>query len=120
MTETNMKKHTITVGSATLGESVRFTAEDLGTTSVNGGAEGGGLDLTFYRLPDQTYRVLIVGETGTSMLQPSNLSDVLGTGEPAEYGRYSLEDIQAHDLYAPAFAALMDIHARNHAVRDLD
>ena len=114
-----MKKHTITVGSATLGETIRFTAEHLGTTSVNGGSEGGGLDLTFYRLPDQRYRVLIEKE-GTSMLEPSNMTEVLGSDQPVEYGSYTFEEIQASDLYAQALKALMDIHARRDTVRDLD
>jgi restriction system protein len=122
MTESNMEKHTLTVGSARLGETVRFTAEVLGTTHVE--SEGGGLDLTFYQLPDHTYRVLMLMESGTSMLLPSNMSEALPIGEPAEYGSYTLEEIHAHDLYGPALEALMKVRAegetRKNTVRDLD
>ncbi len=123
MTESNMEKHTLTVGSARLGETVRFTAEVLGTTHVE--SEGGGLDLTFYQLPDHTYRVLMEMESeGTNMLLPSNMSEALPIGEPAEYGSYTLEEIHAHDLYGPALEALMKVRAegeaRKNTVRDLD
>jgi hypothetical protein len=123
MTESNMEKHTLTVGSARMGETVRFTAEVLGTTHVE--SEGGGLDLTFYQLPDHTYRVLMTMESeGTSMLEPSNMSETLPIGEPAEYGSYTLEEIHAHDLYGPALEALMKARAegetRKNTVRDLD
>jgi restriction system protein len=120
MTESNMEKHTLTVGSARLGETVRFTAEVLGTTHVE---SEGGLDLTFYQLPDHTYRVLMESE-GTNMLLPSNMSEALPIGEPAEYGSYTLEEIHAHDLYGPALEALMKVRAegetRKNTVRDLD
>src|SRR5215217_3958522 len=66
MTESNMEKHTLTVGSARMGETVRFTAEVLGTTHVNGGA-GGDLDVTFYQLPDHTYRVLMETEDASML-----------------------------------------------------
>ena len=121
MTERNMEKHTLTVGSARLGETVRFTAEVLGTTHVE--SEGGGLDLTFYQLPDHTYRVLMESE-GTNMLLPSNMSEALPSGKPAEYGSYTLEEIHAHDLYGPALEALMKVRtegeSRKNTVRDLD
>jgi restriction system protein len=121
MTESNMEKHTLTVGSARMGETVRFTAEVLGTTHVE--SEGGGLDLTFYQLPDHTYRVLMETEEA-SMLLPSNMSEVHPRGEPAEYGSYTLEEIHAHDLYGPALEALMKVRAegetRKNTVRDLD
>jgi restriction system protein len=121
MTESNMEKHTLTVGSARMGETVRFTAEVLGTTHVE--SEGGGLDLTFYQLPDHTYRVLMETEEA-SMLLPSNMSEVHHRGEPAEYGSYTLEEIHAHDLYGPALEALMKVRAegetRKNTVRDLD
>jgi hypothetical protein len=122
MTGSNMEKHTLTVGSARLGETVRFTAEVLGTTHVNGGA-GGDLDVTFYQLPDHTYRVLMETEDA-SMLEPSNMSEALPIGEPAEYGSYTLEEINAHDLYGPALEALMKVRtegeSRKNTVRDLD
>ena len=121
MTERNMEKHTLTVGSARLGETVRFTAEVLGTTHVE--SEGDGLDLTFYQLPDHTYRVLMETEDAT-MLEPSNMSEALPIGEPAEYGSYTLEEINAHDLYGPALEALMKVRtegeSRKNTVRDLD
>ena len=122
MTESNMEKHTLTVGSARLGETVRFAAEVLGTTHVNGGA-GGDLDVTFYQLPDHSYRVLMQTKDA-SMLEPSNMSEALPIGEPAEYGSYTLEEINAHDLYGPALEALMKVRtegeSRKNTVRDLD
>jgi capsule polysaccharide export protein KpsE/RkpR len=61
---------------------------------------------------------------GTSMLEPSNMSETLPIGEPAEYGSYTLEEIHAHDLYGPALEALMKARAegetRKNTVRDLD
>jgi capsule polysaccharide export protein KpsE/RkpR len=61
---------------------------------------------------------------GISVLEPSNLSDALPSGETAEYGSYTLEEIHAHDLYGPALEALMKARAegetRKNTVRDLD
>ncbi len=82
VSETNMEKHTISVGTDTLGETVRFTTRRLGTAAVNGGSDGGGMDITFYRLPDDTYRALIERE-GISLLEPSNFVGVFGTDQPA-------------------------------------
>ncbi len=49
---------------------------------MNGGSDGGGMDITFYRLPDDTYRALIERE-GISLLEPSNFVGVFGTDQPA-------------------------------------
>ena len=55
--DSGMEKHTISVGTDVYGETVAFTANKLGTAEVNGGnGAPGGLDLTIYRLPDNTYR----------------------------------------------------------------
>ena len=58
------------------------------------------------------------------MLEPSNMSEASPIGEPAEYGSYTLEEINAHDLYGPALEALMKVRAegetRKNTVRDLD
>jgi hypothetical protein len=79
--------------------------------------------VTFYQLPDHTYRVLMQTEDA-SMLEPSNMSEALPIGEPAEYGSYTLEEINAHDLYGPALEALMKVRtegeSRKNTVRDLD
>ena len=44
VTDWNMEKHTISVGTDTIGETVRFTAKELGTAQVNGGKRGRGWD----------------------------------------------------------------------------
>ncbi len=55
--DSGMEKHTISVGTDVYGETVAFTANKLGTAEVNGGnGAPGGLDLTIYCLPDNTYR----------------------------------------------------------------
>ncbi len=122
MTEGNMKKHTISVGTDTIGETVSFTAKLLGTAKVNGGKEAeGGMDWTYYRLPDHTYRVLVESQ-GVSMLQTSNMAEALDRGEPVEYGRWTLEELQDEGEYGRVFAALMEKHpeGRKRNVRDLD
>jgi restriction endonuclease Mrr len=122
--ESGMEKHTISVGTDTLGETVTFTAKELGTAQVNSGKEAEseeGMDWTYYRLPDHTYRVLM--DTGSiRLLQPSNFTEALRRGEPAEYGRWTLEELQAEDEYGPVFEELMKRHpeGRKRVVRDLD
>lgn len=116
-----MQKHRISVGTDHLGETVKFTAKKLGTAEVNGGNGGGGLDLTVYRLPDNTYRVLAEQE-GISLLAPSNFIEVFSTNQPAEYGRWTYEEAAADETYGDMFTKFMEQHpeGRKHNVRDLD
>lgn len=120
--DSGMEKHTISVGTDRYGETVAFTANKLGTAKVNGGnGAPEGLDLTIYRLPDGTYRVLAKKED-TSLLAPSNFLDVLGTDQPAEYGRWTYEEAVADETYGEMFAKYMEQHpeGRKRQVRDLD
>lgn len=121
MTDSGMERHTISVGTETLGETVAFTANCLGTAHVNGGSMGGGMDVTFYRLPDNTYRALIEKE-GISLLEPSNFVDVFTTGQPATYGRWTYEEAEADGTYGEMFKKFMEQHpeGRKRNVRDLD
>ena len=116
-----MEKHTISVGTDTLGETVRFTAKLLGTVEANGGSQGGGMDVTFYRLPDNTYRALVEKEE-ISILEPSDFAQVIGTDQLAEYGRWTLEELQNQEFYGEAFTKLMEVHpeGKKREVRDLD
>jgi hypothetical protein len=80
------------------------------------------MDITFYRLPDHTYRALVVKED-ISLLEPSNFAEVFGTDQPAEYGGWTLEELQStEELYREAFTALMKKHTedKKRVVRDLD
>jgi len=56
------------------------------------------------------------------MLQPSNFADVVGSGEPAEYGRWTLEELQGVEFYGGCFTKLMAVHpeGKKRIVRDLD
>lgn len=120
--DSGMEKHTISVGSDQYGETVAFTANMLGTAEVNGGQESpDGLDLTIYRLPDNTYRML--AERGEiRLLEPSNFTEVFGTDKPAEYGRWTYEKAAADGTYGEMFAHFMEQHpeGRKREVRDLD
>ena len=120
--ESGMEKHTVYVGTDRFGETVSFTAELLGTVRVNGGKEAeSGLDFSWYRLPDHTYRVLM--DSGdVTMLQPSNMNEAWERREPAEYGRWTLEEIQAEPDYGQVFRELMKNHPeiKQRVVRDLD
>jgi hypothetical protein len=119
--ESGMEKHTVFVGTGEYGETVRFTASKLGTASVNGGSEAGGTDVTIYRLPDGTYRML--GKTDdVYLLVPSNFLDVFGTDQFAEYGRWTYEEAEADETYGDIFRQFMARHpaGRKHVVRDLD
>ncbi len=121
MTEDNMQKHTISVGTDTAGETVSFTAELVGTAEVNGGKEAEeGMDWTYYRLPDDTYRVLI-DDGSTTALLPSNFAEAVRRGEPVEYGRWTLEELESQGEYGRVFGELMKRHpeGRKHIVRDL-
>jgi hypothetical protein len=124
-----VEKHTVVVGStdasSTVGETVAFTADDLGTALVSGGTKDGGLDYTFYRLPDGTFRVLIEYE-GMAILHPSNIEQAIQTGQRNgfSYGRMTVEEIKAEDKYQigevyEKFIAQHPETVRN-TVRDLD
>jgi restriction system protein len=121
MMESGTEKHTISVGVGEYGETVAFTANKLGTAEVNGGSGSGGLELTVYRLPDNTYRAL--AEQGdVRLLEPSNFLDVFTTDQPAEYGRWTYEEAEADETYGDMFTKFMAKHpaGRKHVVRDLD
>ena len=120
--DSGMEKHTISVGTDVYGGTVAFTANKLGTAEVNGGnGAPGGLDLTIYRLPDNTYRVLAESE-GIRLLAPSNFTEALAAGQPAEYGRWTYEEAAADETYGEMFRKFMEQHAegRKRIVRDLD
>jgi hypothetical protein len=119
--ESGMEKQHISVGSDDYGETVAFTAKKLGTAEINGGNGSGGLDLTVYRLPDDTYRVLAESD-GISLLAPSNFVEAFGTDQPAEYGRWTFEEAQADETYGEMFTKFMAQHpaGRKREVRDLD
>lgn len=121
MRDSGMERHTISVGTDTLGETVAFTANCLGTAAVNGGSGGGGMDMTFYRLPDNTYRALIETD-GISLLEPSDFTEVLGTDRPATYGRWTYEEAERDSTYGEMFTKFMQQHpeGRKRIVRDLD
>jgi len=120
--EGNVEKHTLSVGTDTVGETVSFTAKLLGTAQVNAGKEAeGGMDWTYYRLPDHTYRVLI-DDGSVSMLLQCDMADALRRGKPAEYGSWTLVEPQNEGEYGRVFAELMkrhpEVETRN--VSDLD
>ena len=122
--ESGMEKHTIYVGTDKLGETVSFKAKLLGTARVNGGKEAeSGADFSYYRLPDHTYRVLIdTGDYGVTMLEPSNMNEAWERREPVEYGRWTLEELQAEHEYGQVFRELMKKYpeSKQRVVRDLD
>ena len=121
-TESGMEKHTVSVGTDRYGETVTFTAKKLGTAEVNGGnGATDGADVTFYRLPDDTYRAL--GKIGEiSLLAPSNFLEVLGTDQPATYGRWTFEEAKKDKTYGEFFTKFMQQHpeGRKRTIRDLD
>jgi restriction system protein len=116
----HMKKHTVRVGTDTVGETVRFTAKRLGKAEVNGGAQGGGYDVTFYQLPDNTYRALLV-RGSTHVLDPSNWSEVFGD-QPVDYGSWTLEELRNKKSYGETFTKLMEDHpqGKKHDEKDSD
>ncbi len=125
--DSGAEKQTVTVGleDGSVGETVAFTADLLGTAQVNGGADGGGMDYTYYRLPDGNFRVL-VESGGISMLVPSNMEEAISRGQRNNYsyGRMTLEEMQAETTYkfGEIYAQLMENHpetARNR-IRDID
>jgi hypothetical protein len=125
--ESGMEKHTMYVGKDTLGETVSFTAKLLGIACVNGGKEAeGGFDFSYYRLPDHTYRVLIDGGDLAilmpSNMMPSNMLEAWARGEPVEYGRWTLEELQAEHDFGRVFRELMKKYpeSKQRVVRDLD
>ncbi len=124
--ESGKEKHAVQVGQkdGNVGETVSFTADLLGTVNVNGGVEGGGLDYTFYRLPDGNFRVLVEAE-GMTMLVPSNMEEAVSRGERNNfsYGRMTLEEMKAHSYdFGKAYEALVETHPETvrNRVRDID
>jgi len=127
--EGNMKKHTVKVGSkdstSTVGETVSFTAERLGTALVDGGADDGGYNVTYYRLQDRTFRVLVEGQ-GIALLLPSNMVEAMQNGQRNNYsyGRMTLEEMKAESTYklGEIYEKLMENHPETvqNRVRDLD
>ena len=122
--EKQIVKVGVTESGSTVGETVSFTAECLGTANVNGGAHGGGFAATFYRLPDGTFRVLL--EHGTiAILHPSNMSEAMSNGQRNNYsyGRLTLEELKAERVYqiGEVFEAFMKKHPETirNTVRDL-
>jgi hypothetical protein len=120
--DSGMMKHTISLGTDDVGETVSFTAKKLGTVKANGGIEKGDMDWTYYRLPDHTYRLLI-DDGEVKMLLPSNMGEAFRRGEPTDYGRWTLEELQAQGEYGRAFGILMEKHPetrKQRGIRDLD
>lgn len=124
--ESGTEKHTVQVGlkDGNVGETVAFTADLLGTAKVNGGVEGSGMDYTFYRLPDGTFRVLVEGE-GIAMMVPSDMQEAISRGERNNfsYGRMTLEEMKAHSFnFGEVYEALMENHPETvrNIVRDID
>ncbi len=101
-----------------------FTANCLGTVHANGGADGGGLDFTFYRLPDGNFRVL-VQQRETAVLVPSDMEEAMSRGQRNNfsYGRMTLEEMRANDWgFWEFYEAMMENHPETvrNRVRDLD
>ncbi len=124
--ESGTGKQTVRVGqkSGNVGETVSFAADLLGTAKVNGGFEGGGLDYTFYRLPDGNFRVLVEGQE-IAMLVPSNMDEAISRGEHNNfsYGRMTLEEMKAHPYdFGNVYEALMETHPETvrNRIRDID
>jgi hypothetical protein len=107
------------------GETVSFTAEIFGKVNFSGGADGGGWDSTYYRLPDGTFRVLL--EYGNlSLLFPSDMEEGMKRGQRNNYtyGRMSLEEIKAETKFdiAKGYEAIAKVHPETvrNAVQDID
>ena len=103
--ESGVENHTVRVGlkDGTMGETVYFTAERLGKVVVMGGAhsggEIGGVDCTFYRLPDATVRVLAETKEGAKLI-PSDMDEAVSRGQLKNfsYGWMTVEEMKAHPL----------------------
>ena len=123
------EKQTVQVGkldpTSTVGETVSFTAECLGTAQVNGGADAGAWDATYYRLPDGTFRVLKKGQ-GIAILHPSNMEEAIRNGQRnnLSYGRMTLGEMRAERKFqiGEVYDAFMEQHPETvrNRVRDLD
>jgi hypothetical protein len=76
--------------------------------------------LTYYQLPDNTYRALLV-RGGTSLLEPSNWSKVFGE-QPVDYGSWTLEELRNTQSYGEVFTQLMKGHPQggSHNEKDSD
>lgn len=126
VTQSNMEKQTVRVGlqDGNIGETVSFTANLLGTAQVNGGKDGGGMDYTFYRLPDGNFRVLVEYED-MAMLVPSDMEEAFHRGQRNNYsyGRMTLEEMKAHSYqFGQVYDQLMENHPETvrNRVRDID
>lgn len=121
-TKGGMEKHTVSVGTDRYSETVMFTAKELGTAKVNGGnGAADGVDVTFYRLPDDTYRVLAeVGDV--RLLRPSNFAEAVGNGEPTTYWSWTFEEAKKDKECGEFFTKFMSQHpeGRKRIIRDLD
>jgi restriction system protein len=125
--DSGAEKQTVKVGleDGSVGETVSFTADLLGTAQVNGGADGGGMDYTYYRLPDGNFRVL-VESGGITVLVPSDMEEAISRGQRSNYsyGRMTLEEMQAETTYkfGEIYAQLMENHPETgrNRVRDID
>jgi hypothetical protein len=97
----------------------------LGTAQVNGGIHEGGMDYTFYRLPDGNIRVLVETE-GIAILSPSDMPEAIrnGQGNNYSYGRMSLEEMKAESTYkfGEVYEQLMEQHPETirNTVRNID
>jgi hypothetical protein len=121
-----VEKHEVRVGkpSGNVGETVRFTANLLGTALVNGGAEGGGMDYTFYQLSDGTFRVLVKAG-GIALLEPSDMQEAIARGQRNNfrYGRMTLAEMRAHSFnFGDVYDQFMREHPATVAnrIRDID
>jgi hypothetical protein len=122
-------KHTVKVGPthehSTVGETVSFTADHLGTVHVNGGTSNGGWDSTYYRLPDGTFRVLLKTDA-LNLLLPSDMEEAIKRGQRNNfsYGRMTLEEMKAEREFriGEGYEVVMAHHQETvrNRVRDLD
>lgn len=116
------KKHTVKVGvkDGSVGETVTFAADLLGTANVNDGE----IYYTYYRLLDGTFRVLMEANE-ISMLVPSNMAEAISSGQRNNfsYGRMTLEEMKAHEYdFWPGYEGLMENNSEpaHDRVRDID
>jgi len=66
--------------------------------------------------------ILLIDDGSRRLLLPSNFAEALGRGEPAEYGRWTLEELQNEGEYWRVFKILMEKHpeGKKRNVRGLD
>jgi hypothetical protein len=65
---------------------------------------------------------VLIDDGNTSLVLPSNFAEALGRGEPAKYGRWTLEELQNEGEYGRVFGELMKRHPEGikRNVRDSD